>query len=310
MDLGLNGKRAIVCASSHGLGRACAMALAQAGASVVLNGRDGAALDATAAAIGAATGVRVATVAGDVAEDATQAALVAAADGVPDILVNNNGGPPLRDFRALDAAAIHAGLDANMVTPIRLTQRVVDGMMERGFGRIVNNNGGPPLRDFRALDAAAIHAGLDANMVTPIRLTQRVVDGMMERGFGRIVCVTSASVKAPTGGLDLSSGARVGLTGFLAGVARQVAGSNVTINFLLPGLFATRRLDGVHAYAAKAQGVSEEEAAARARARIPAGRFGDPDEFGRACAFLCSAHAGFITGQSLLIDGGAYPGVL
>lgn len=260
MDLGLSGRRAIVCASSQGLGRACAMALAQAGASVVLNGRDAAALEATAVAIREATGVHVATVAGDVADDATQVALVQAADGAPDILVNNNGGPPLRDFRALDAAAIHAGLDANMVTPIRLTQRVVDGMMERGFGRIV--------------------------------------------------CVTSASVKAPTGGLDLSSGARVGLTGFLAGVARQVAGSNVTINFLLPGLFATRRLEGVHAFTAKAQGVSEEEAASRARARIPAGRFGEPDEFGHACAFLCSAHAGFITGQSLLIDGGAFPGVL
>lgn len=260
MDLGLAGKRAIVCASSQGLGRACAMALAEAGASVVLNGRDAAALAATADAIRAATGVAVATVAGDVAEDATQVALVAAADGAPDILVNNNAGPPLKDFRALDAAALHAGLDANMVAPIRMTQRVIDGMAERGFGRIV--------------------------------------------------CITSAAVKAPTAGLDLSSGARLGLTGFLAGVARSVAGKGVTINFLLPGLFATRRLDGVHAFAAKAQKVSVEEAAERARARIPAGRFGDPDEFGRTCAFLCSAHAGFITGQSLLIDGGTYAGVL
>ncbi|KQT32121.1 3-oxoacyl-ACP reductase [Sphingomonas sp. Leaf412] len=260
MDLGLTGRRAIVCASSHGLGRACAMALAEAGASVVLNGRDAAALDATARDIRDATGAAVATVAGDVADDATQVALVAAADGAPDILVNNNGGPPLKDFRTLDAAAIHAGLDANMVTPIRMTQRVVDGMMERGFGRIL--------------------------------------------------CVTSGSVKSPVPGLDLSSGARIGLTGFLAGVARQVAGRNVTINFLLPGLFATRRLEGVHAFSAKAQGVSAQEAEQRARARIPAGRFGDPDEFGRTCAFLCSTHAGFITGQSLLIDGGAYAGVL
>ena len=259
MDLGLNGRTAIVCASSHGLGRACAGALAAAGCALVLNGRDEAALTQAAEAIRAGGGT-ARIVAGDVADEAVQLALVDAAGGAPDILVNNNAGPPLRDFRALDAAAIHAGVDANMVTPIRLVQKVADGMVERRFGRIV--------------------------------------------------CITSGSVKAPIAGLDLSSGARVGLTGFLAGVARQVAHANVTINFLLPGLFATRRLAGVHAHNAETNGISIAEAEAQARERVPARRFGDPAEFGNACAFLCAASSGFITGQSLLIDGGAYPGVL
>ncbi len=259
MDLGLTGKTAIVCASSHGLGRGCATELARAGVRVILNGRDAEALAATAEAIRAETGADVETVAGDVADAAVQEALVAKA-GAVDILVNNNGGPPLKDFRKLDSEAIHAGVDANMVTPIAMIQRVVDGMIERRFGRIV--------------------------------------------------CITSASVKIPTPGLDLSSGARIGLTGFLAGVARQVAHANVTINFLLPGLFDTRRLAGVHAFAAKAQGVDEATAIDRSRDRIPAKRFGDPAEFGAACAFLCSGHAGYITGQNLLLDGGAYPGVM
>lgn len=260
MELGLQGRTAIVCASSRGLGRACATALAEAGCSVVLNGRDGDALAEAAAAIRAATGATVHAVAGNVGDEEVQQALVDATGGAPDILVNNNAGPPLRDFREIDAAALHDGLDANMVTPIRLVQKVIDGMIERRFGRIL--------------------------------------------------CITSGSVKAPIAGLDLSSGARVGLTGFLAGVARQSAHANVTINFLLPGLFATRRLAGVHEHAARAQGIAAEQAAAQARERIPARRFGDPAEFGQACAFLCSAQAGFITGQSLLIDGGAYPGVL
>ena len=259
MDLGLTGKTAIVCASSQGLGRACAEELARAGCRLVMNGRDGDALDQAAAAIRQATGAQVDAVAGDIGDPAVQAALVETA-GTPDILVNNNGGPPPRNFRQVDAAAMHAGLDANMVTPIRLVQQVVDGMVERRFGRIV--------------------------------------------------CITSGSVKSPAAGLDLSSGARIGLTGFLAGVAREVASANVTINFLLPGLFATRRLPGVMSFAAKSQGIDMETAETRGRERIPARRFGDPAEFGAACAFLCSAQAGFITGQSLLIDGGAYPGVL
>ncbi|SEI84603.1 3-oxoacyl-[acyl-carrier protein] reductase [Sphingomonas sp. OV641] len=259
MDLGLAGKTAIICASSHGLGRACAEELARAGCRVVLNGREAGPLEDTAASIRAQTGAIVEIVAGNIGDPGVQQALVQTA-GAPDILVNNNGGPPPRGFRELDGEAIHAGLDANMVTPIRLVQQVVDGMVERRFGRIV--------------------------------------------------CITSGSVKSPAAGLDLSSGGRIGLHGFLAGVAREVASANVTINFLLPGLFATRRLGGVMAFAAKAQSVDVETAEARGRERIPARRFGDPAEFGAACAFLCSAQAGFITGQSLLIDGGAYPGVL
>ncbi len=259
MDLGLSGKTAIVCASSQGLGFACAQELARAGCRLVINGRDADAVEQAAAKLRQDAGVEVIAIAGDIGDPAVQADLVAAA-GRPDILVNNNGGPPPRGFRDLDEAAIHAGLDANMVTPIRLVQQVVDGMTERRFGRIV--------------------------------------------------CITSGSVKAPAGGLDLSSGARIGLTGFLAGVAREVASANVTINFLLPGLFATRRLPAVMNFAARSQSIDVETAEARSRDRIPAKRFGDPAEFGAACAFLCSERAGFITGQSLLIDGGAYPGVL
>ena len=171
-----------------------------------------------------------------------------------------------------------------------------------GDMRIKSANGG--------ITIGTAHAGVDANMVTPIRLVQKVADGMVERRFGRIVCITSGSVKAPIAGLDLSSGARVGLTGFLAGVARQVAHANVTINFLLPGLFATRRLAGVHAHNAETNGISIAEAEAQARERVPARRSGAPAVVGNACAFLCAASSGFITGQSLLIDGGAYPGVL
>jgi 3-oxoacyl-[acyl-carrier protein] reductase len=137
-----------------------------------------------------------------------------------------------------------------------------------------------------------------------------VIDGMVERRFGRIVNITTASVKMPLEGLDLSSGARAGLTGFLAGVARSVAHANVTINFLLPGSFDTRRLQSGQEAAAKRLGVPVETVAAQHRAKIPAQRFGEPQEFGKACAFLCSSHAGYITGQSLLIDGGAYPGIL
>ncbi|OWK28485.1 SDR family oxidoreductase [Sphingomonas mucosissima] len=259
MDLGLAGKTAIICASSQGLGKACAEELARAGCRIVMNGRDAKALAEAAEAIRDETGVLVESVAGDIGDPGVQMSLVQTA-GAPDILVNNNGGPPPRGFRALDSDAIHAGLDANMVTPIRMVQQIIDGMVQRKFGRII--------------------------------------------------CITSGSVKSPVAGLDLSSGARLGLHGFLAGVAREVASANVTINFLMPGLFATRRLGGVMAFAAKAQSIDVETAEARGRERIPAKRFGDPAEFGAACAFLCSAQAGFITGQSLLIDGGAFPGVL
>ena len=257
MDLGIAGRKAIVCASSQGLGRGCAMALAQAGVSVVINGRDAALLEATAADIRAATGADVTPVLADVNTAEGQAALLAACPA-PDILVNNNGGPPFRDFRQLDREAILAGVSMNMVVPIELIQRVLDGMTGRGFGRIVN--------------------------------------------------ITSLSVKMPVPGLDLSSGARAGLTAFVSGIARTVADRNVTINNLLPGYFDTKRMRGGITAASQRGGISETEAEEQLRTKVPAKRFGSPEEFGNACAFLCSAHAGYITGQNLLTDGGAYPG--
>ena len=259
MDLGINGRYAIVCASSQGLGKACAFELAKAGCTVVINGRDAAKLEAVAEEIRAATGAIIIAVAGDVSLAETQSALIGAVPQV-DILVNNNGGPPYRDFRQIDRAAMLEGVTGNMVTPIELVQRVIDGMVERGFGRIVN--------------------------------------------------ITSGSVKMPLSGLDLSSGARLGLTGFLAGVARSVAHANVTINFLLPGSFDTARQTSGLSKKAADRGVDIATVKAESEASIPAKRFGKPSEFGAACAFLCSAQAGYITGQSLLIDGGAFPGVL
>jgi 3-oxoacyl-[acyl-carrier protein] reductase len=259
MDLGLSGRVAVVCASSQGLGRACATELARAGCTVVVNGRDAALLEQVAGEIRHETGGDVRPVAADVSTHEGQDRLIGSVPHV-DILVNNNGGPPVRDFRDVDHDALMAGVTANMATPIRLVQLVVDGMVERRFGRIVN--------------------------------------------------ITSASVKMPIGGLDLSSGARAGLTGFLAGVARSVAHANVTINFLLPGSFDTRRLRSNQEAAAGRLGISPDEVAERSRQGIPAKRFGEPSEFGAACAFLCSAQAGYVTGQSLLIDGGAYPGIL
>jgi len=175
---------------------------------------------------------------------------------------------------------------------------------------LVNNNGGPPPADFRALDHAALLAGIEANMLAPIALAQAVIDDMVARRFGRIVNITSGSVKAPIAGLDLSSGARLGLTGFLAGVARQVAHANVTINALLPGSFDTARGTAIDRKRAADGGLSLDRAREERIAKVPAGRLGKPEEFGAACAFLCSAQAGFITGQNLLIDGGAFPGVL
>jgi 3-oxoacyl-[acyl-carrier protein] reductase len=258
MDLGIRGRFAVVCASSHGLGRACAAELARAGCTVVVNGRDAAELRATAEALASETGAFVVPVVGDVAEPDVQRALLAALPQV-DILVTNNGGPPFRDFRAVDREALLAGVVANMAAPIELVQAVIDGMVARRFGRVVN--------------------------------------------------ITSGSVKMPLPGLDLSSGARAGLTGFLAGVARSVAHANVTINFLLPGSFDTRRLRAGFEAAAARSGTDAGAIRASREAAIPAKRFGNPAEFGAACAFLCSAHAGYITGQSLLIDGGAFPGV-
>lgn len=259
MDLGIAGRKAIVCASSRGLGRACALALAHAKCEVVINGREGKALQATAAELRTATGSKIIEVQADLATADGQAALLQACPD-PDILVNNNAGPPFRDFRQLTRA------------------QMVDGVI--------------------------------ANMVVAIELIQKVIDSMAARKFGRIVNITSGSVKMPLVGLDLSSGARAGLTAFLAGVARSVAASNVTINFLLPGTFDTERLRSNIASNAKNKGVSFDEAKADRIASVPARRFGQPDELGAACAFLCSAQAGYLTGQNLLIDGGAFPGAL
>jgi len=257
MDLGIAGRKAIVCASSKGLGRGCAQALAEAGCEVVINGRDAKTLEATAAELRQKTGARITAVAADVGTAEGQAALLAACPQ-PDILVNNNAGPPFRDFRQLNR------------------QMMIDGWI--------------------------------ANMVVAVELTQKVIDPMVQRKFGRIINITSGSVKMPLVGLDLSSGARAGLTAFFAGVARSVAGDNVTINFLLPGPFDTDRLMSNIANVAKTKGIPLEQAKAERMATLPAKRFGTADEFGAACAFLCSAKAGYITGQNLLLDGGAFPG--
>ena len=171
---------------------------------------------------------------------------------------------------------------------------------------LVNNAGGPPPGDFRDFTEEMWHDALNANMLTPIALIKAVLDPMIAKNFGRIVNVTSASVKSPIPYIGLSNGARAGLTGFVAGLARQVAKHNVTINNLLPGPFNTDRLRTTEAKAATAAGISVEDAIAKRGATLPAGRVGDPEEFGAACAFLCAASSGFIVGQNLLLDGGAF----
>jgi 3-oxoacyl-[acyl-carrier protein] reductase len=248
-------RAALICGASKGLGFASAMALARAGRDVTITARSAGPLEDAARAIRAETGVAVTAVAGDITTEAGRRAALAACPA-PDILVTNAGGPPAGDFRDWDRETWIAALDANMLTPIFLIRAVVDGMIERRFGRIVN--------------------------------------------------ITSGSVKSPIPTLGLSNGARAGLTGFVAGLSRQVARHNVTINNLLPGAFLTDRLRGLSATAAQKAGrTTEEELAARA-GTIPAGRIGDPAEFGAACAFLCADAAGFIVGQNLLIDGGAF----
>jgi 3-oxoacyl-[acyl-carrier protein] reductase len=260
MDLGLQGKWALVCAASKGLGKGCAQALVREGANVVITARGAEALEATAAELRALNAaVQVRTVAGDITTPAGRAAALAACPQV-DILVNNAGGPPPGDFRDWDREAWVKALDANMLTPIELIKATVDAMAERGFGRVVN--------------------------------------------------ITSAAVKAPIDILGLSNGARSGLTGFVAGLARQpkLASRNVTINALLPGPFDTDRLRGTMAGAAAKTGKPLEAIMDERRALNPSRRFGNAEEFGAACAFLCSVHAGYITGQNILLDGGAYPG--
>lgn len=253
MDLGLKGKKAIICAGSKGLGRGCAEALAAAGVDLVLNARTASTLEETAEAIRAAHGVNVQTVACDITTEEGRAEVLAALPN-PDILVNNAGGPP-------------PGLWSDW-----------------------------EIEDFEK----ALHA----NMLTPIMLMKNTLPHMIDRGWGRIVNITSQSVKAPIPVLGLSNSARAGLTGYVAGTARQVAQHGVTINNLLPGIHATDRALALDGGVVKAEGITMDEAKARRQATIPARRYGTSEEFGAACAFLCSVHAGFIVGQNILHDGG------
>lgn len=176
------------------------------------------------------------------------------------------------------------------------------------FDIVVTNAGGPPPGDFRNWDRDAWLAALDANMLSPIEIIKRTVDGMMARGFGRIINITSSSVKSPIDALGLSTGARSGLTGFVAGLARTTVARNVTINNILPGTFDTRRLAGNFAAQARRENASVEEVMQKRLDKHPAHRFGRPEEFGQACAFLCGAHSGYINGQNLLMDGGSFSG--
>ncbi|MCK0138403.1 SDR family oxidoreductase [Aliiroseovarius sp. F47248L] len=254
MDLGISGKRALVCASSKGLGLGCARALAHAGVSLVMNARTEGPLLAAADAIRAETGVDVVAVAADVTTEDGRAALLAAAGDV-DILVTNAGGPPPGMWSDWDRDDFIAALDANMLAPIALMQALVPGMADRGWGRVVN--------------------------------------------------ITSQSVKSPIAVLGLSNTARTGLTGFVAGTARQVAGQGVIINNLLPGIHDTDRATALDKGVVEAQGITMDEARAARQATIPAGRYGTIDEFGATCAFMCSQHAGYMVGQNILLDGGA-----
>jgi 3-oxoacyl-[acyl-carrier protein] reductase len=259
MDLGLQGKTALVCGASKGLGRGCAEALAKEGVHITMVARNAANLEQAANAIRALihTDVVIQVVACDITKPEGRA-LALAACPQPDILVNNAAGPPTGDFRDWEREQWIAALDANMLTPIELIKATVDGMMARGFGRIIN--------------------------------------------------ITSSAVKAPIDVLGLSNGARSGLTGFVAGIARKTVARNVTINNLLPGAFETDRLKSTLMAMAKAEGMDSEKFLASRQTLIPAKRFGQAAEFGAFCAFLCSVHASYMTGQNILLDGGAYPG--
>jgi 3-oxoacyl-[acyl-carrier protein] reductase len=257
MDLGIKGKKALVCAASKGLGRACAMSLAREGVDVVIVARGREALDRTADDIRSASGAKVTAIAADITTPEGRAAALAVIPQ-PDILVNNAGGPPPGDFREWNRDDWIKAVDANMLTPIELIKATVDGMIERKFGRIVN--------------------------------------------------ITSNSVKAPIEELGLSNAARSGLTGFVAGLARKTIKHNVTINNILPGQFMTDRLKTRLTVNAKAANQTLEQYLEGRSKVIPAGRFGDPSEFGELCAYVCSMQAAFMTGQNFLIDGGTYPG--
>ena len=253
MDLGIRGRTAIVNAASKGLGKASAMALGREGVNLVISARTAETLEAAAEEIRQETGTKVTIVIADVATEEGRAAILAACPN-PDILVNNCGGPPPGNFRNWTRDDWIAALDSNMLSTIEMIKATIDGMIERGFGRIVN--------------------------------------------------VTSSSVKAPISILGLSNGARAGLTGFIAGLAREVARHNVIINNLLPGSFATDRLLAPMRAAAEAKGQKLEEVSKDIMAQIPAGRFGNPEEFGAMCAFLCSQHVSYMAGQNVLMDGG------
>lgn len=253
MDLGIRGRRALVCASSKGLGRGCAEALAEAGVDLVMNARGAEALEAAAEDIRAAHGVAVTAVAADITLEAGRAKVLEAA-GPVDILVTNAGGPPPGMWSDWEREDFIKALDGNMLTPIALIKALVPGMMDRGWGRVVN--------------------------------------------------ITSQSVKAPIAVLGLSNAARAGLTGYVAGTSRQIAGKGVTMNNLLPGVHATDRADKLDAGVAEREGITLAEARLRRQATLPVGRYGTAEEFGAACAFLCSVHAGFIVGQNILLDGG------
>jgi 3-oxoacyl-[acyl-carrier protein] reductase len=254
MDLGISGKRALVCASSKGLGRGCAEMLAANGVNLVMNARGAEALEKAAEEIRAAHGVEVIAIAADITTEEGRAKVLAAAGDV-DILVNNAGGPPPGSWQDWEREDFIKALDANMLTPIALMKALMPGMMARGWGRVVN--------------------------------------------------ITSQSVKAPIAVLGLSNSARAGLTGYVAGTSRQVAGKGVIINNLLPGIHATDRAVSLDTAAAAQNGITLEEAMDRRAATIPAGRYGTAEEFGATCAFLCSQYAGYMVGQNILLDGGS-----
>ena len=253
MDFGIRGKRALICASSRGLGLGCATALAENGVDLVMNGRTAETLEPAAQALRDKFGVSVQTVMADVTSAGGQQQVLETAGDI-DILVNNAGGPPPGMWTDWERDDFIAALDANMLTPITLMKAVLPGMIDRGWGRVVN--------------------------------------------------ITSQSVKSPIAVLGLSNSARAGLTGYVAGTARQVAGSGVNINNLLPGIHATDRATMLDSGVSKAQGIDVETAKANRCKTIPAGRYGTAEEFGATCAFLCSQHAGFIVGQNVLLDGG------
>lgn len=259
MDLGIAGRRALLCGASRGLGRGCAEALAAAGVDLVLNARGAEALTATADDLARRHGVKVTAIAADITTEAGRARVLDAA-GPVDILVTNAGGPPPGLWSDWDREDFIRAIDANMLTPIALMKATLPGMIGKGWGRVVN--------------------------------------------------ITSQSVKSPIAQLGLSNAARAGLTGYVGGTARQVAPHGVTINNLLPGIHATDRADALDQGVVKAQSISLDEARAQRAATIPARRYGTAEEFGATCAFLCSTHAGFIIGQNILLDGGAFNATL